>query len=63
MGVYTGLFSIVDTIETDRASRVARQKLFDTQIEVIQHNQRFLVRLAVVAGLFAAGVVIGWLVL
>lgn len=60
MGVYTRLVSIEDTIETDRAARLARQKTLDTQIEVIQYNQRFLVRLAVIAGLVAAGVALGW---
>lgn len=59
MGIYTRLVSIEDTIETERGSRVARQRQLDSQIGVIQANQRFLVRLAVVAGLVALGVVIG----
>ena len=60
MAIYTRLVSIEDTIETDRGSRVARQKQHDAQIAAIQANQRFLVRLAVIAGLVAIGVVIGW---
>lgn len=63
MAIHVRIVSLEDTIETDRASRVGRQKTLDSQIAVIQANQRFLVRLAVVAGLVAIGVVIGWLVL
>ena len=63
MGIYTRLVSIEDTIELDRSSRIARQRQLDGELRGIHANQRVLVRLAVVAGLVAVGIVIGWLVL
>lgn len=63
MGIYTRLVSIEDTIETERGARVTRQKLLDSQLEAIEQNQRFWVRVGMVAGILALGVAIGWLVL
>lgn len=63
MGIHIRIVSLEDTIETDRGARVDRQQVVDDKLGAIEHNQRVLVRLAVVAGLVALGVVIGWLVL
>ena len=63
MAIYTRIVSLEDTIETDRGARIARQKQLDALLSTIQANQRVWVRVAVVAGLVALGVVIGWWVL
>lgn len=63
MGIYVRLVSIEDTFETERSTRIDRQKLLDGRLDGIEYNQRFLVRLAVIAGILALGVVIGWIVL
>lgn len=59
--IYTRLVSIEDTIETDRAARVIRQSALDDRLSKIEAHQRLLVRLAVIAGFVALGVVVGWL--
>jgi hypothetical protein len=53
--------SIEDTIETERGARVARQRILDTRLDAIEHNQRIWVRVGFVAGILAAGIVLGWL--
>ena len=61
--IYVRITSFEDTFETDRSTRVARQESLDTRLAAIESNQRFLVRFAVVAGLVAVGIVVGWLFL
>ena len=63
MAIHVRIVSLEDTIETDRASRLARQKLLDSQIAAIQANQRFWIRVGIAAALIALGAVIGYLVL
>lgn len=63
MGIHVRIVSLEDTYETDRSLRLARQGDLDHKLDAIQRNQRWLVRLAVIAGLVGLGVVIGWLVL
>lgn len=63
MGIHARLLSYEDGLTKDSAARTQRQSDIDVKLAAIEYNQRFLVRLAVVAGLVALGVVIGWLVL
>lgn len=62
MGIHIRIVSLEDTIETDRAARIARQQLLDGELKGIRNNQTFWRRLGMVAALVALGVGIGlWL--
>ena len=59
MSFYTRLVAMEDAINSDRASRVARQKTLDGQLEAIQHNQRGWIRFVMFAAICAIGIAIG----
>ena len=62
MGIHIRIVSLEDTIETDRAARIARQQTLDGELRGIRANQRFWIRLAILTGLIAIGIVLGiWL--
>lgn len=62
MGIHIRIVSLEDTIETDRAARIARQHILDGELRGIRANQRFWIRLAVLGGFIAIGIGLGiWL--
>lgn len=62
LGIHVRIVSLEDTIETDRAARIARQKQLDAMLAGIQANQRFWIRMGVLFAFVAIGIVMGiWL--
>lgn len=63
MAIHARLLSYEDELVRDRTQRDTRQQHLDGRLTRIEHNQRLLVRVSVVAALIGLGIVVGWLVL
>lgn len=59
MAIHARILSYEDELVKDRTQRDQRQHFLDKRLSTIEHNQRFLVRLAVVGGLVTVGVAMG----
>ena len=62
MGIHIRIVSLEDTIETDRAARIARQQTLDGELKGIHANQRLWIRVVVFIAILAVGIGLGvWL--